>query len=267
MILRPEPLPVPDGRDTVSVWEAIARTQKATAQSYLVVRQPDHARLAAELAQQFSFAGMPAIADDIIRGISLHDEGWSEFDCGRKRLQATPARYDDGVPLNADGKPLCFLDIKAADFLEAWQDSIAVAEEVAPIAGLIVSGHFYRLGRVGLNSGHYSGDDARLVGEFVSQEDQRRERLMKHESRPPAEVEYWTDVLQFCDLLSLYLCCGSQASVEFPQRIAGDHPIRLRGEDGVFVSSPALFARTTIYSLGAYLLTADDPVLLRWTLR
>ena len=36
-------------------------------------------------------------------------------------------------------------------------------------------------------------------------------------------------MLQFCDVLSLYLCCGAAQDVEFPQRF-GAKPIRLRRE-------------------------------------
>ena len=67
--------------------------------------------------------------------------------------------------------------------------------------------------------GAYSEDDARSVRDFLTVEEQRQGRLLRLQSRVKAEVQYWTDVLQFCDLLSLYLCCGSEESVEFPQRI------------------------------------------------
>jgi hypothetical protein len=46
-------------------------------------------------------------------------------------------------------------------------------------------------------------------------------------------------LLQFCDLLSLYLCCGSNEDVEFPQRLAAS-PIRLRRNGGGFHLEPAV---------------------------
>jgi hypothetical protein len=48
------------------------------------------------------------------------------------------------------------------------------------------------------------------------------------------------DVLQFCDLLSLYLCCGAQDDVEFPQTFAG-RPARVRIENHTFLTEPRLF--------------------------
>ncbi len=228
MILRPKPTPSCSS-GLVPVWHAVSNAQKANAASYHLVRQPDHARLSGQIAERFAIAGAPAVDDDIVRGISLHDEGWTDFDDGRQRLQATPASYSSAnVALNEGGRPLSFLEIKAADFLRAWNGSIAAAEAVAPIAALMVSGHFRRIGQFGMSTGTYSGGDTQRVQEFIAREEERSRRLVPLQSRSEKEVEYWIDVLQFCDLLSLYLCCGSQQSVEFPQRYrteGRDNPI------------------------------------------
>ena len=80
--------------------------------------------------------------------------------------------------------------------------------------------------------------------EFLASEEQRQCRLLRRQNRGESEVQYWTDVLQFCDLLSLYLCCGSQESVEFPQRIGSKgETVRLQVQDTAFVLSPTLFAK------------------------
>jgi hypothetical protein len=267
MILRPQ-LSTPDSSGISSAWEAIARTQRAHSPNYLLIHQPDHARLAGELAEQFSIPGKPAITEAIVTGISLHDEGWLMFDSGAEKLQATPAQYTlAGTPVNGDGRPLSFSDIKAGDFLRAWCASIEAAEAVAPIAGLIVSGHFYRLGKFGASIGHYSGDDG-LVQQFIAGEERRRERLSKLESRSPEEIEYWTDVLQFCDLLSLYLCCGSQESVEFPQRIGEpNEAIVLRAKDGLNVLSPSPLEREAKFRLTAHSFPQGSDAKLSWKVR
>ena len=101
MILRPQESTPPGSGGITSAWEAIARTQRAHSPDYLLIHQPDHARLAGELAEQFSIPGRPAITEAIVSGISLHDEGWSMFDSGAERLQATPAQYTpEGMPVN-----------------------------------------------------------------------------------------------------------------------------------------------------------------------
>jgi len=252
MILRPEETASINAA-FVPAWQAVAGTQKAKSAKYHLVRQTDHARLAGQLAEQFAIPGKPTVDADIVRGISLHDEGWADFDCGRTRLQATAACYSQAnVALNEEGKPLSFLEIKAPDFLLAWCNSIACAEAVAPIAGLIVSGHFRRLGQFGVSLGTYSEDDSQQVSEFIAQEDLRWQRLMRQQGRSEKEVGYWTDVLQFCDLLSLYLCCGAQQSVEFPQRLGPTgETIRLQVQNAVHVFSPSPFVREAEFSLEA----------------
>jgi hypothetical protein len=56
------------------------------------------------------------------------------------------------------------------------------------------------------------------------------------------EISVLIDVLQFCDQLSLYFCCGSQDSVEFPQKFNGG-TIRLRREAELCRMEPPLFGQ------------------------
>lgn len=269
MILRPLEPPISSSGGVVAAWDAVARNQQTPARRYALIRQPEHARLAGELARHVAIDGMPAISEEILQGISLHDEGWAHFDSGREKLQATPAEYsDDNVPVNAEGKPLSFQDIKPGDFLRAWRDSIAAAEAAAAVAGLIVSGHFYRLGQYGIEAKRYSPPEMQLVREFLREEEERRQRLSKQQTRTPAEVEYWTDILQFCDLLSLYLCCGAEDTVEFPQRIAKNgETIHLRAENDTIQLSPALMAHETVFTKRARVFPGGGSVDLRWIVR
>ena len=271
MILRPETKSAAANHAFVPAWEAVARAEKTRSAKYHLVRQPDHARVSGEIVQQLAIAGAPPVDDDIVRGISLHDEGWAAFDEGRERLQATPASYSSAnIAVDREGRPLAFLDIKAGDFLRAWRGSIDSAESVAPIAALIVSGHFCRLGKFGISMGAYAEDDARSVREFLASEEQRQCRLMRLQIRTESEVQYWTDVLQFCDLLSLHLCCGSEESVEFPQRIGpNDKTIRLQVQDGAYVMTPSLFAKEAEFSVEAHPYPADAgaPSTVAWRVR
>ena len=272
MVLRPEGRSERPNGGFVSAWDAVACTQKTVSARYYLVRQPDHARLSGQIAEHFAIPSAPGIDDDIVQGIGLHDEGWFDFDSGRERLHATQVSCSaGGVPLNAEGRPLSFLEIKAEDFLRAWRRSIQTAEGVAPIAGLIVSSHFRRIGQFGISAGTYSEDDTHRVREFVAREEERERRLLRLQGRSAAEVEYWTDVLQFCDLLSLYLCCGSEENVEFPQRIGPKgETIRLQVQDGVNVLSSSPFAEEAEFSLEAQPYPKDSQASstkLSWRLR
>jgi Protein of unknown function (DUF3891) len=268
MILHLEPPSVP-GTEMLSARDAIAHAQRTRAERYKLVHQPDHAHLAGELVQHLVIPGAPPLAEEIIRGIWAHDEGWAEFDSGKRKFDVTPARYvGTDVATNEDGKPLSFFDIKAADALQAWRSSIETAEAIGPLAGLIVSGHFYRLAALGLSTRYYRPDEEHLARAFIQDEEQRRDRLMKRQTRSADKVSYWIGVLRFCDLLSLYLCCGAQDAVEFPERLGPHHEtIRLKANNGVREFSSAIFDRETEFVVTAHEFPRMISSSLRFTLR
>ena len=193
----------------IPVWDAILPAQKAHAQEYWLVTQADHAGLSGDIAAALGPPLLQRFNSEVVRAIALHDDGWTPLDA-QVRV--------------CDGKPLSFIDFDPCDFIAAWRRSIERAEKVAPIAGAMVSRHFWRLGghRLQLNVDIHG--DRELLLDFLASEQSRQERLLAGHSH---EVEFLTDVLQFCDVLSLYLCCGATEDVEFPQKFA-DQPIRLR---------------------------------------
>jgi uncharacterized protein DUF3891 len=267
MILHPDPV-IPAGTNVISARDAIAQSQHTRAERYKLVRQPDHAHLAGELVQHLVIPGAPTLSDDVVRGIWAHDEGWADFDSGRRKFAATATRYtSSGVAVDDADKPLSFFDIKPGDALQAWQGSIEGAEAVAPLSGLVVSGHFYRLAKLGLETKHYSRDEEQLVHAFLQNEEQRQERLLKLQSRSAEEVSYWTDVLRFCDLLSLYLCCGAQDAVEFPEELEPhQETIRLQPSNGMREFAPAIFDLETEFVVTAYDFPRMTSTNLRFTL-
>ncbi|HVP51629.1 MAG TPA: DUF3891 family protein [Terriglobales bacterium] len=212
MVLRPigaEAIPPPG---CVPVWDAILPTQKTCAPEYWLITQADHAALSGAIAAALGPPLLSRLTPEVVEGITHHDDGWAALDA-----QITPS----------NGRPLSFLDFLPKDFLRAWNGSIERAEKIAPIAGAIVSGHFCRLGRSRLDSAIDSAEDRALLVDFLEDEQARQQRLLG--GRSGEEFELLTDVLQFCDVLSLYLCCGTTGDVEFRQSL-GTKPIRLRRE-------------------------------------
>lgn len=268
MILHPETASATTD-DYISAWQAIEQAQRVKSQTYHLVHQPDHAHLAGELAQHLTIPGAPPLSAEIAQGIWAHDEGWSEFDSGVRKYQATPVTYpSEGVALNPEGKPLSFMEVIPGDALSAWDISIDNAESIAPVAGLVVGGHFRRLAQSGLAGHRYSAEDESLVRSFLEREERRRDRLMKLQTRTEAEISYWTDVLRFCDLLSLYLCSGSAEAVEFPERLGRiEESMRLKPHGGVMEFSPAIFDRETDFVVTAYRYPGNAPANLRLLLR
>ena len=237
MILHPLNSPESDtGARAIPVWQAVERKQKQPASEWWLVAQPDHAALAGDLAARISSELFPALDEDVIKGISLHDEGWAPFD--------SQAR------VNAEGRPASFLELPPSEFVPAWRGSIDRAEQVAPIAGFIVSGHFCRLGHGRLNAAIDTPSDTQMLRAFLNGEEERQRRLQSIQSRSADEIRVLVDLLQFCDVLSLYLCCGSGASVEFPQRFRGESvSLERRGE--MCVTQPRILGAGTSLAVTA----------------
>ena len=229
LVSSPRPQPA-DG--CAPAWPAIERTQKQMAAEYWLVSQPDHAALAGALAANFLAPDFPRIDPPIARAIAVHDAGWAIFD-SEARLAAAP-------PADSRGKPLSFLEIDPADFLRAWDASIARAESVCADGGYIVSRHFCALGEGRLNSGFDNAGNTALIRAFLDGEARRQQRLQAQSGKSLAELEELVRVLQFCDLLSLYLCCGAADSVEFPQPFAPGK-VRIRREKECFCLDPSPF--------------------------
>jgi len=235
------PLNAPAGRnpkDLILAWDAIECTQKQVATEWWLIAQPDHAALSGDLASRISSPDFPQLDADVLQAIALHDEGWAQFDGG-----VAPK-------LNGQGRPLSFLETSPPEFVSAWRGSIERAARVAPIGGVLVSEHFCRIARAHLQSGADTADDTRMIRDFLQGEAERQTQLSRGLRHSEEEISVLVDVLTFCDLLSLYLCCGSQDSVEFPQKFK-DHTIRLRREAELCRMEPALFGRGTSLAVRA----------------
>ena len=229
MILRPAHLETPQpAASAISAWSAILRTQQQPGEDCWLISQPDHAALSGDLAASLA---LPGVTPEVVQAIALHDEGWAQCD-----ERARAAAEQPGA-----SRPRSFFEMPVPEFLAAWSASIERAEQVAPIGGLMVSGHFCRLAQERVRTGGDFPDDARRLQVFLAGEQRRCEKLRARERRSPAEIEKLVEVLQFCDLVSLYLCSGAGENVEFPQRLSGPQPIRLRREKEACIFEPTPF--------------------------
>jgi hypothetical protein len=207
MVLRPifEPEP-PITTDYVPAWSAVERQQTAPARAWWLIAQPDHARLSGEIAAHFSAPSFPAVDAQIVHAVATHDAGWNLFESDWSR----PPR------VHRDGRPVSFFEIEPHTFLRAWTASIDRAQEDSPAGAYIVSQHFCWLGEFRLERAQDPPLVQELIRAFLADERQRQAELADATGVVVAHREQLT-LLQFCDLLSLYLCSGSRQSVEFPQ--------------------------------------------------
>lgn len=224
------------GNSPLTAWTAVEQKQKQPAKEWLLITQVDHAQLAGDLAARLHPALFPRIEEDLVRAISLHDAGWAEFDAG-----LTISEGHTAFPrLNDRGKPLSFLEASPAEFVIAWTVSIDKAEESGAAGGIIVSRHFCRLAEGRLTSRIDDEEDTSRLRQFLHGENVRQQKLFAGARYSSGELDVLTDILQFCDLLSLYLCCGASQQVQFPQEFGGT-TINLCRDADLFRLQPAVF--------------------------
>lgn len=225
--LRWEPLP-----GALPVWVAVAERQKQCAESWWLVAQPDHAALSGDLAAKFVSPLFPKITPAVAEAVGSHDAGWSIF----------PPEADPEVEpmMGDDWKPRSFMEFPPQDFLRAWAGSIERAESICAEGGIMVSRHFCWLGEVRLKQQVDAESEAQLVRDFLAREAGRQQRLMAKAGITQQQSDDLVKVLQFCDVLSLYLCCGADEEVEFPHNF-GSGPVRLKRAGDLYSLSPSPF--------------------------
>lgn len=204
--------------DPMPAWNAVAATQQQSASAWWLIAQPDHAALAGELAAHFAAPDFPAMDSDVVQAIALHDAGWAKYDGGGEAGGGSKGAPPQGQR-DSSGRPLSFLQAPVNIFVEAWTASIYRAQEKAGvIGGLMVSGHFRRLAEYRQESVEDTPGDSALLHQFLANEAQQDEVRFRRQSRSRPEVERLVGLLQFCDLLSLYLCCGSRPAFSSHKR-------------------------------------------------
>ncbi|HEX7289352.1 MAG TPA: DUF3891 family protein [Candidatus Angelobacter sp.] len=239
MILRPlEPTPRSRG-DFLSAWDVVMRSQKQRYESCWVITQPSHAALSGEIAARLSGPQVPRLEPELVRAIALHDAGW-----GMPDAQAVMRSRAGGGAC-----PKSFLEAGGGEFVTAWTQSILTAQSTLPAGGYMVSRHFWRIGKHRLETAADSAADRGKLQAFLDSEAQRQKKLAAKQQRSFEELEKLADVLQFCDLLSLYICCGAQENVELPEYFGVR--VKLRVEAEGYKLDPALVEAGSQFKVAA----------------
>jgi Protein of unknown function (DUF3891) len=238
MILRPIDPPVPaKPGEFAPAWKVVEPLQRRSYESCWMITQPSHGALAGEIAARLKHVGIPKLEAEVVRAIALHDAGWGMPDAQAvmrsRAVQQSP--------------PKSFLQVTVPEFLAAWTQSIEVAQSTSPAGGYIVSRHFQRLAEHRLALSEDPQQDRSLLHDFVNFESARRAKLAAKQGRTEEELEVLADVLQFCDLLSLYLCSGARDNVEFPEYFGVK--ARLTAGQGGFRMDPPLVEGGTQFAV------------------
>lgn len=236
MILRPvlaENFTTSSGATNLKpAWAVVARLQSVAVTEYLLISQPDHAQLSGELSALFRAPFLPETDESISKIIAVHDNGWTRIPFERD-LKGEP-------PVTSTGRPKYFTQVSAEEAVAAWIGSVAAGGEISPLGRYMISAHFSRIGRVRLQMAIDTPDDVQRLRNFVETEEQWQTEHETGIGIAREQLSIYVNLLQFCDLLSLYLCCGATEAAEFPQMFQG-RQIRIRYDAGVYWTEPSLF--------------------------
>jgi hypothetical protein len=237
MILRPLDPPSVTSTEFLPAWNIVERLQRQSYDGCWMITQPSHAALAGDLAAKMTGPEMPKMDAAIIRAIALHDAGWGVPDA-QAIMQSRSVKQSC---------PRSFIQCSTVEFLAAWEKSIEVAGSTSPAGGYMVSRHFARIAEQ--NSAHVSQEDQLRVSSFLENEAARQKHLSAKQERGLEELELLTDALQFCDLLSLYVCSGAQDNAEFPEHFGAK--VRLTVENDGYRLDPPLIEPGTKFNVAA----------------
>jgi hypothetical protein len=242
MILRSIAAPLANSEAVVPAWKAVEASQRLSASEWWLITQPAHAALAGEMAAQFDSQLFPRLDTDVVRAISLHDAGWGPYDAAV--IQPLASGKSGSRKQTA---PYSFIDAPVAETIAAWTGSIDTAAKLSALGGLLVSLHFCSIAQIKPET---SGEGQRAMEQFLKTQ-YARQQAWRKKSGPAGDDERvlpLLQVLQLCDLLSLYLACGLTATVEFPQSIKG-RAVRLSRSEGGVRLEPSPFRSEHLFSI------------------
>jgi hypothetical protein len=193
--------------------------------AWQVVLQTDHADLSAAFARAWGTLLPPPL----VVATERHDDGW--------------AVWEQAPRLDADGKPINFLEVDIRSHLAFYRAGIAAITEQDEDAGLLVSMHgagIYRQ-RYGLDPGLGLARAAEAqddIDAFVAEQEAKFGGVLGDRRR-----DY--ELLQLFDRLSLYFCMreGDEADLQ-GYRLEPIAPWHVRLTPFPFEEGPALFSLT-----------------------
>ena len=167
---------------------------RETLDSYLLIRQHDHALAAGELARHW--AREPRPLEPTLYAIAHHDVAWRGPDAR--------VRWNE-----ESGRPYSFLDYPPEPKVRAYAEGLDWLEEKDPYAACLCSMHYETLVR---RFGH-----SEVEARFADAESRRQARLRDGMSREELEnLERNLRLLRVCDGLSLFVCLNEPGGDGYP---------------------------------------------------
>jgi hypothetical protein len=208
--------------------------RRDSADSWLLISQLEHARIAAEITAAWGGPSVPPlpVPEWLVPAIRRHDDGWTDWERAPTILPET-------------GAPRDFTEMPMPVATRIWSRSIDVCAAPqsggSPLGALSVSRHFCHLAEHARNHRSDAGDRSAAEQFLREQADRQcawRETLSTQVSTSAAASleEQGYRAVQFFDRLSLWLCCAART---VPAEIAsGPFVIRLLPQDASIALAP-----------------------------
>ena len=165
--------------------------------SIRLTTQHDHARVSGTIARNWKGNHIVPEVNQLLKdstffAIDNHDVGWYDLDLN--------PILDRNIQM-----PFSFFSTTPENVVGLWEESIKICERFSAFSGYLVSMHFYRLAKVGMDDAPES--QFKTLNNFVYQEENRQRELKKRMREiENLHKESLTELLRFSDTLSLLLC-------------------------------------------------------------
>ena len=194
--------------------------------AWQIVLQTDHADLSAGLARAW---GTP-LSPSLVIAAERHDDGW--------------AVWEQAPRVDADGKPVNFLEVDVRSHLAFYRAGIAAITEQDEDAGLLVSMH-----GAGIYRQRYGLDPGMGLARAAEAQDEVDAFVAEQEAKfggEPGDRRGDYELLQLFDRLSLYFCMrdveGGEAAELQGYRLEPVAPWHVRLTPFPFEQGPAHFS-------------------------
>jgi len=210
-----------------------------------LITHPDQARLAGDFAAAWGNSQFrkPAPRARVLKGISLHDDGWAARDAHPTiTRQGKPSAFSTELV----GRYSAFEEIDLEEYLQVRDRAVRIVAEQDPYAGLLISMHTYNLLTAHADRSTIATEGLVLLDAFLVRQQIYQNELRTSIAADPALsviekseqtiIEHFR-LLQACDNLSL-LTCVAYAS---PAHLL--HPLPLNNGAAVEVQVMPLASR------------------------
>lgn len=179
-----------------------------------LITHSDHARLAGTFAAAWGneIFLRPEPRERVLRGISRHDDGWTERDAHPTiTRQGKPSAFSTELV----GSYAAFEEIDIAEYLAVRERAVRVIAERDAYAGLLVLMHTVNLLTAHADRSTIATDGLTLLDAFLERQREQEQALLKkiaqddelsEEERSESRIREHFRLLQACDSLSLLSC-------------------------------------------------------------